>query len=178
MVLSTAYFPNISWVEAFVEGGIIEGNENYQKQSIRNRCRIMTGGGAMSLVVPIVHNGGLKILIRDARIDYTMSWQRQHSRAVMAAYRSSAFWEHFEEQIMPLFELRHKYLWDMNCEITEVLLGALKIHRELVFTERFEGAVLPPPNGVREYYQVFGERYPFEADLSVLDLLFCEGSWL
>lgn len=176
MVLSTTYFPSIAWIEAHATGEVqIEACENFQKQTSRNRCRIMTANGVERLVVPIIHNGGAKIPIREARVDYTMPWQRTHARAVMSAYRSSPYWEHFSDRIMPLFELRHTFLFDLNCQITEQLLSILKTDSPLVFTEQFRGAQEPPTITHAEYYQVFSERLPFEANLSVIDAIFCEG---
>lgn len=175
MILHTAYFPSISWIEQIDQGALIERFENYQKQTSRNRCRIMTAAGVESLIVPVVHGHGTKIAIQDAQIDYSMCWQRVHARAVMSAYRSSAYWEHFAHRVMPLFELRHKYLLDMNNEITERLLSILKIARPLEFTAHFVGAAEPPETQSEQYYQVFAEKHPFARDLSVLDAIFCEG---
>ncbi|MEG2865795.1 MAG: WbqC family protein [Mucinivorans sp.] len=175
MVLSTAYFPNISWIEAFKQGARIEIHENYQKQTARNRCRIMTASGSECLTVPLQHTGGLKVATCDVLIDYATPWQRTHSRAVMAAYRSAPYWAHFEGLIMPLFDIHEKYLFDLNQKITERLLEVLKIDRELVYTTRFVGAVTPPRTTSPEYYQTFSDRLPFERDLSVIDAIFCEG---
>lgn len=176
MVLSTAYFPSISWVEAVFGGCMVEACENYQKQSIRNRAVIMTAGGVERLTVPVVHTGGVKVSVRDVRVDYAMPWQRVHSRAVMSAYRSSPYWDHFQGRVMPLFELRERFLFDLNERIVHELFDMLKISVPIVYTQQFEGAQEPPVTRSAEYYQVFSDRQPFARDLSVLDAIFCLAS--
>lgn len=154
----------------------VEACENYQKQSIRNRTVIMTASGVERLTVPVVHTGGAKVAVRDVRVDYAMPWQRVHSRAVMSAYRSAAYWEHFEQRVMPLFELRERFLFDLNERIARELLDMLKISAPIVYTDVFEGAQEPPITRSAEYYQVFSDRQPFARDLSVLDAIFCLAS--
>lgn len=176
MVLSTAYFPSVSWVEGVVGGARVEACENYQKQSIRNRAMIMTASGVERLTVPVVHTGGVKVSVRDMRVDYAMPWQRVHSRAVMSAYRSSPYWDHFQGRVMPLFELRERFLFDLNERIAMELFDMLKISVPIVYTDVFEGAQLPPVTRSAEYYQVFSDRQPFARDLSVLDAIFCLAS--
>ncbi|MEG1414028.1 MAG: WbqC family protein [Mucinivorans sp.] len=176
MVLTTTYFPSLRWIEAQREGATIEAHENYQKQSSRNRCRIMTAGGVQCLTVPVVHGAGRKVAIQDTRIDWVMPWQRTHARAVMAAYRSAPYWEHFQDAIMPLFDLHETFLLDLNTRITTRLLEILKLNSSISFTTKFEAvAQEPPPIISVPYYQVFADRYPFAENLSVVDAIFCEG---
>ena len=95
-LLSTAYFPPISYFAAMAqEMGVvyIETCENYQKQSYRNRCRFYAADGVQDLSVPLVHEGGRKIPIDKVRIDYSKPWLLQHKRAIVSAYRTSAYFE-------------------------------------------------------------------------------------
>lgn len=173
MVLSTAYFPTCAWLDAVAQGAQIEAHEHFQKQTLRNRCTILTAGGTMKLIVPYVHNGGQKMLIRDVRIDYATPWQRTHRRAIEAAYRSSPFWEHFEGKIVPLFEGNDTFLWDLNARIAQQLFEALKIKATLTPTDHFVGAQ-EPQSVEQPYIQVFADRLPFTAGLSALDSIFCQ----
>lgn len=173
MILSTAYFPTAAWLRAVESGALVEAHENFQKQTNRNRCAILTANGPLTLVVPYIHNQGQKIPIRDVQIDHSTPWQRTHQRAVQAAYRSSPFWEHYEEKILPLFELKEKFLWDSNEKIAQTLLQILKIEAPIDYTPDFIGASEPAPIQT-PYVQVFADRYPFTPGLSALDSIFCQ----
>ena len=70
MLLSTAYFPPLSWLALAARDFTLspdrvlpsvvqlEACENYQKQSYRNRCYILAGDGVQMLQVPVVQVPG------------------------------------------------------------------------------------------------------------------------
>lgn len=196
MILSTAYFPNIQYVGKFKTPDRplhIEAWENYQKQSYRNRCEIMTAQGKTTLTVPVIWQQ--RTLIRDVRIDYALPWQRTHWRAIASSYKSSPYFDHYGELISPLLGQRHKFLWDLNMQVLSTLLDIFGLsNHQPVLTERYEKDMpddfrnsispkerlrMPDPDFRSEpYYQVFGDRLAFESNLSVLDYLFCEGAQL
>lgn len=176
MNITTSYFTDIATIQAIAESKkvVIQACENFQKQTARSRCRIMTAGGVRTLSVPTVHRSGEKIAIREVEIDYTMPWRRNQWRTITAAYASSPYWEHFSEQIEPLFELKYRFLFDMNLWIMERILNILKIRTTIELSTYFEA-----PDSITHsqtpYYQVFSEHLPFEANLSILDAIFCVG---
>ena len=67
MLLSTAYFPPVSYLSLLARDMtlspdrvlpshvFLEACENYQKQSYRNRCYILAGDGVQMLQVPVLH---------------------------------------------------------------------------------------------------------------------------
>lgn len=173
MIVSTSYFPSCAWLVAVAGGAQVEAHENFQKQTPRNRCTILSANGPLTLVVPYIHSGGRKIAIRDVQIDHSTPWQRTHRRAIEAAYRSSPFWEHFEGKILPLLELKEQFLWDLNEQIAQTLLGMLKIETTIAHTQTFVGAQELPPIQT-PYVQVFADRHPFIPGLSALDSILCQ----
>ena len=72
MLLSTAYFPPLSWFalaardmtlspDRVLPSAVqLEACEHYVKQTYRNRCYILAGDGVQVLQVPVVHAGGLE----------------------------------------------------------------------------------------------------------------------
>ena len=122
-LLSTAYFPPVSYFAAIaeeMEGLIrkgddrknilpsplsssvvfIEACENYQKQSYRNRCRFYGADGVQTLSFPIVHEGGThKLPISEIKVDYSTPWLLQHQRAIISAYRTSAYFEYYMDEL-------------------------------------------------------------------------------
>ncbi len=176
MIISTAYFPPINHIGALIqEDTFIEAHENFQKHSERNRAKIMTATGVQTLSVPVVGGRGIRRSIRDVEVDYRENFQSQHLKSIMTAYRSAPYYEHFFDKIEPLFSINEKYLFDLNCRITESLLTILKQKSELRFTDDFAGAQTPNKYSETPYYQVFSDRVPFAENLSVLDWIFCNG---
>lgn len=180
MVVSTSYFPSIQSIAAIADGALIQARESFQKHSDRNRCRVMTSQGVKLLTVPIVGGRGVRASIDQVEVDYSLPFQREHLRTITTAYRSAAYYDHFIEQVEPLFSIQERYLFDLNCRITEELLRILRLDSSLHFTEQF-GTVCPlaPPSerSATPYFQVFADRQPFAPNLSVLDWIFCCGYW-
>ncbi|MDR2293010.1 MAG: WbqC family protein [Prevotellaceae bacterium] len=195
--LSTAYFGNIQYFSKFVAAKkiCIEQHENYIKQSFRNRCEILTANGKLSLVIPVERNDGNKILIRDVRISYAQSWQKSHWRALNTAYNSSPFFEYYSNDLKHFFEHKEKYLFDLNTKITSKILELLEIDKPIFFTENYKtfdsdfmfdcrNNINPKTRQIKEdkifmpqkYYQVFIQKTGFTANLSIIDLLFNEGT--
>ena len=141
-LLTTAYFPPVSWFFALAQSTRveIEACESYQKQSYRNRCRIYSAAGPEALVVPVVHARGAKIPIRDVRIDYSEPWVRLHERAMTAAYNHSAFFEYYRDDLFRILEGREAFLFDLNWKLTEKLIEFCGLRISPVPTADF----LPP----------------------------------
>lgn len=188
-ILSSAYFAPISYYKIIAgnENIFIEGCENYVKQTYRNRCKIASANGVMSLNIPVESNGGEKILIKDVRISEHDNWQIQHWRSIESAYRSSPFFEYYEDDLRPFFEKKLKYLWDFNWEIMQKILHLLDFQCKIKITDEYQDAVendfrelIHPKKesvvSIEKYYQVFEQKHGFLNDLSIIDLLFNMGN--
>ncbi|HIZ85077.1 MAG TPA: WbqC family protein [Candidatus Coprenecus stercoravium] len=192
-LVSTAYFPPVEYFMAAAGTGklLIEDGESYVKQSYRNRCRIYACDGSMSLTVPVSLSGGRSI--RSAKIDYSKPWLQQHERALISAYRTSAFFEYYQDDIFSILDSRPESLLELNTKLTIRLLGLLGLKCTVELTGQYvkeyghgvmdlRDAIHPKktvPDMFRDrfkpYYQVFSDKYGFIPGLSVLDLLFNEG---
>ena len=75
----------------------LETQENYLKQTYRNRCIIAAANGPQALTVPIVKPDTLKCLTKDIRISDHGNWRHLHWNALVSAYRMSPFFEYYEE---------------------------------------------------------------------------------
>ena len=120
--------------------------------------------------------------------DTSYNWQRQHWRTLQTAYRTSPYFEFYEDDLAPLFEGEHHFLLDFNLKAIEEILSCLQIEMPREKTVLYEKE---PPNvfdarflanakreinfSQREYTQVFGDRHGFIENVSILDLLFNEG---
>ena len=202
-VLTTAYLPPVEYFFVIAHSGrvLIEQHENYQKQSWRSRCRILAAGGPEDLSIPVVKEERRGRPIRDIRIEYSEPWLQHHIRAFAAAYHSSAFYDYYADDLLPILESRPVFLFDLNMVLLEKLLVLLDLRVPVSLTEQFvtplsselfdgrqriqpkyKGESLLAEYGCEQaYYQVFVNRDPasgresFIPNLSILDLLSAEG---
>ena len=178
---------------SLVQNEIIwEVADNYQKQTYRNRCYICTDQGKHILSIPIKHVGGDqgRQKYKNVKLENDYQWQRQHWRTLQTAYRTSPYFEYYEDEIAPLFERKYDFLMDFNFKTIEVVYDCLQIEMPTERTQKFQ--VHLPQNILdtrflvrckneqeyeqEEYIQVFGDRHGFIKNTSVLDLLFNEGT--
>ncbi|NHF61146.1 WbqC family protein [Flavobacteriaceae bacterium TP-CH-4] len=191
VLLHPAYFPNIATTAVMVQNEAYwEVWDSFQKQTYRNRCHICTDLGRHLLSIPIRHVGGThgRQLYKDVRIDNSYPWQRQHWRTLETAYRTSPFFEFYEDDLLPLFKTEHEFLLDLNLKTIFLICECLQIAPPLAKTESYQ----TNPKSYRDarflvnakksidlsqepYVQVFGDRHGFVGNTSVLDLLFNEG---
>lgn len=191
ILLSTAYFPPVSWMAAAVQSERIgiEIHETYPKQTFRNRCNIATSSGILSLTVPVNRINGNHTKTCDIRIDNSKNWQLQHWRSIVTAYNKSPYFLYYRDVLEPLFFKEQELLIDLNRELLNILLKTLQIKTiEPFYTEQYHinpeyydlrnsfHPRLNPYKGITiefpRYMQAFEENHGFIADLSILDLLF------
>lgn len=187
MLLSTAYFPPISWMALLYQNGeaSLDLWETYSKQSYRNRCYIATASGRMTLSVPVKKPQGNKTITKEIIIDYSENWRQVHWRSIKSAYQSSPFFLYYQDDVEALFQRNYDSLAEMNEQIIVKITDLLGFKINLIHTPNF---VIPktqtndyrfsihPKKEIittsKKYIQVFQERSGFLEDLSILDLLF------
>ena len=188
IILPSQYFGSTEYWTALVKGGedvVLDLGENYVKRSERNRTSIMTSGGVMQLSVQLAHANRPRQPIKSMRVDYSKRWQHQHLVAIESAYRSSPYFDHYAHRFVPLFEREWRHLVDLNMAALEQCCAILKcpiprISESYVVAseadvdmrdKRRDGSTYV----AEPYIQVFSDRFPFEPNLSILDLIMCEG---
>lgn len=167
----------------------LEMEDNFQKQTNRNRMYIYSPNGIQLLNVPVKHSKEIHQKTKDVRIENDFGWQKQHFKSLEAAYRSSPFFEYFEDDIQVIFEKKYTFLMDLNLEAMALVSKCLRMpfdyrttseyfreandftdFRNLVNGKKDETIIAP-------YTQVFEDKHGFINNLSILDLLFNEGRY-
>src|SRR5690554_1793475 len=191
VILPISLFPPIPFFVACVNADkiIIDSGENYQKQTIRNRYHILSANGVLPLTVNVVGQKGEKIPTGKIEIDYDKLWIREHIRAIESAYRSAPFFEHYFPEIREILETRHNTFEEMFNRVFPKWLSLMGIKCDWSYSSTYVEAsadldlrkrLKKPtdfPDSLRsqDYMQVFFDRFPFEANLSIIDLLMNEG---
>ena len=101
VLLHPTYFANIASFVAIAKGTevIFEVADNYQKQTYRNRCHIYGANGKLSLNIPVNHTHKNRQLYKDVKISNDNKWQSHHWKSLQSAYRTSPFFEYYEDEL-------------------------------------------------------------------------------
>ena len=190
-LFSSAYWAPILYYQIAAQSDFvqIEQHEFYQKQSYRNRCLILSANGPLALTVPVLRPH--QAPIRDIRIDYSVPWRQRHRRAIEAAYRSSAYFEEYYEDIDTLYQNEVPFLFDLNLQSWNIGLKLLGCSFPWELSDAFEPTDnvggdyrnemhpkkkrKPEWPALKPYFQVFANKFGFTSDLCILDLLFNKG---
>lgn len=193
ILLSSSYFGNIQYFSKIASGEsvYIDQEEQYRKQTYRNRTVILAGNGPLMLSVPVVHKGAIFNPIKELLISYDIEWQRQHWRSIISAYNRSPFFEFYADDIEPIFNKKEKYLIDLNIKTVNLIADTLELDTSNILENKidseidldFRRAISPKKSDIisdptyieKEYTQVFSDKYSFYPNLSILDLLFNQG---
>ena len=193
ILIHPCYFGPIDLYVALAQSEtfVLEKQDNYQKQTYRTRQYIYGANGKLLLNIPIKHREqktDKHQKYKDIRIENAFKWQRLHWKSFEAAYRTSPFFEFYEDEFIGLFENKATFLMDFNLKCMQIVFDCLGLDFDFKFTEEFD---LNPKNfedqrylvnskrktmaDLDPYIQVFESKYSYISNLSVLDLLFNKG---
>ena len=192
-ILHPTYFPTIAHFVAIAKSSTVtfERHDNFQKQSYRNRMNIYGANGKLSLNVPVSRAKNTdKLKYSETTILSVEDWQKQHWKSIESAYKSSPFFEYYEDEIKPFFFSPQTDLYELNIQIYKKLCECIEIDIPFNFTSEYiksyekdeaidvrfiSRAKKEHEVKLEKYTQVFGDRHGFLNNLSILDLLFNEG---
>jgi hypothetical protein len=192
MLLFSSYLPPVNYLVQFAgpQTIILDGKEHFIKQTIRNRCHILSPNGIQPLIIPVIHNDRTHQPVEDIKISYDHPWQRQHWRSIQSAYRRSAYFEFYMDDLEHFYNERYDSLLHFNTELLKHILNLSGLKKEFEFTKAFtpysqedrtdlrntlnNGSPQVNP-GQQKYPQVFSSKFGFVQGLSTIDLLFSLG---
>ena len=191
LVIHPTYFPNILFFSKILNHNRIffEINDNYIKQSLRNRTLIYHANGVLKLSVPVKYSSKKNRKFKDIEICNDTNWQKKHFKSIKFAYQSSPYFEFYENSFEKIFKKKEKFLLDINLKSIALLFELIDRKLEYTFTEKYYEIYNGYTNSreisnfnfsdkslsFKKYTQVFETKFGFKENLSMLDLLFNYG---
>ncbi|MEE1944293.1 WbqC family protein [Pedobacter sp. KR3-3] len=185
------YLPPVGYFSALKAHNfnfVLEKQEHFPKQTYRNRTSIASPDGTLDLIIPVVKGAKVHTALKDVKISYDTRWQRLHWLSLQNCYRSSAYFEFYEDGLRPFYERKFDFLYDYNLELLHWLGKQLKIDLAITETQSYEKEWVGlmdyrnrmtkkevPQQETKSYFQVFSDRNEFIPNLSMVDLLFSQG---
>jgi hypothetical protein len=173
---------------AQVDEVMIEACENYQKGSYRNRCYLAGPNGSARLSIPLQKGKHQRKKYKEVTVSPDEPWSKIHWQSLASCYRSSPYFEYYEDQFEPIFQDPPDKLFELNRSLMDLIVGIIGIEAAISYTESWERTyedledlrmVINPRNQpkiqVDEYIQVFASKTGFIQPVSIVDLLFNEG---
>lgn len=159
---------------------IIEQYDFFIKQTIRNRCTILGANGRLILSIPKKRKSSSKTILKDIQISYDAPWQKLHWKSITSAYRSSAYFEYYEDLFSPLYQKKEKFLVDFNGKLQKIVFNCLQTKDNSTLSTYYQNETekMDLRNHCFElqeqekYQQVFEGSCSFTTNLSIIDLLF------
>ena len=184
------YFPNIHQFTQIIKANniLFEVSDNYQKQTFRNRTYIYGANGKLGLFIPVIHTHKYRELFKDVKISYDSNWMDLHLKSLQSAYRSSPYFEYFEDDFIKLYSKKEKFLADFNIKCIKLISNLLdldlnfKISNEyvektndIIDLRDLSNARKEKKIDTAKYIQVFESKHGYINNLSIIDLIFSEG---
>jgi hypothetical protein len=185
------YFPNIyQFIQIIKAKNILfEVSDNYQKQTFRNRTYIYGANGKLGLFIPVIHTHKNRELFKDVKISYESNWMDLHLKSLQSAYRSSPYFEYFEDDFIKLYSEKEKFLADFNIKCIKLISNLLDLDLDFKISSKYvektndiidlrdlSNARKEKKIETPKYIQVFESKHGYLNNLSILDLIFSEGT--
>lgn len=176
---------------------VFEQYETYQKASFRNRMMIASPYAPVALSIPVLGGRNTRQPIHEVEISHREPWRDHHLKTLKNYYNRSPWFDHYLPELEEIYLGEPPRLlveWNRACfswackqlSVPAIIAGTDTYRKTVDEKEWLDLRGKLTPSNYREtgqknwpeppvYYQVFEEKTGFLPNLSVLDLIFCEG---
>jgi hypothetical protein len=195
LLIELHFLPCIDYIISLMstEEIVLDAHEYYCKQSYRNRTYIRNSNKILAISLPVIHTNGAKTGIREVRLDYSQRCMKELVRSIYTSYRRAPFFEDYFDPLQQILTQKEIFLWDLNIKLLTVCLKLMDITKTFIYTQEYviqenkdfldqrnnihpkKQVYNPDIIGNIAYKQLFGKQ--FARNLSIIDLLFCEGPY-
>ena len=141
----------------------------------------------MKLSIPIKHSTEI-FTLKNALIQNDFKWQKDHWKSIESSYKSSPFFEYYQDSLENIYKKKYNKLLDFNLDCIKLINEWLEIELKFNFTNSYKKKYQKHIDlrfkseknykdefKVREYIQVFSSKHGFKNNISILDLIFNQG---
>lgn len=193
LIIENQYFPTILFYSLIlrIDEVFIESKEHFIKRSFRNKMFIPGPNGVQALSIPL-ESGKTKKPIDKVNVSYAEDWKKQHWHSIQTIYKNAPYFEHYEDQILHLYNQNYSTLFEWQSAVHQFVLKALRIEKKILFTNEYfpqynedqwidaRNVLMPMEIGLegfehKTYRQIFQDKIGFQPNMSILDAIMCLG---
>ena len=136
------YFPRLNYMALILEVDrfYLADTFEFSRQSYHNRTKLRNPDGWHWITVPLAWGESTAPLV-DVSIQENPIWKDKHWRAIMYDYRSTPYFEFYEDRFRPLFDEEWTMIGAFTSASIECVCELLEIDTELI---RFSSLEDPP----------------------------------
>ncbi len=176
------YFPNVAWYYGAVQAGevVMYTHIGYNRKWHANKMELTGANGTQFLSIPLVGGRMHKGLYETTAISYDIDWQKNHWRSIETMYGRSAYFEYFASALKQFFATPYTNLVECNIASIQLLNKCMGLNMPMAteakqeLTKNIALSAGTYPHKLN-YTQSFADKYAFVPNLSMLDMLLCNG---
>ncbi len=183
VILPTTYLGPVSYYATLFHADevIIEANEFYVKQTLRNRCVIATNQGPQVLSINVAKGNRPRTPIQQIGLSDHGNWMHQHLYSLATYYGNSPFYEFYIDELKEVLMHGHNgTLFSLNEALRSKICELIGFTPKVRYSEQWMGQnlenIADPTRheSMPAYYQIAAVdgKQPFQTDMSIVDLLF------
>jgi len=149
------YFPRLAYTSLMlqVDHFVIADTFQYSRQSFQNRSKLRNPEGWQWISIPLFGSPSGRT-IRDVDLARKDRWRQQHWRAFMYNYRSTMYFEYYEDDFQPFFDEDWSYLGNCTSRSVELTADLLEVATPITRASDLDGA----PDTVEAVLAAMGEE--------------------
>jgi hypothetical protein len=119
---------------------VVDDTLQYSRQSFQNRTKVRNPTGWQWLSIPL-QGKQIGYRICDVRIDSSAPWAGKHKRALEYNYRTTPYFEFYEDQFRQFYKNRWVYLGDVTWNSIQLVHNCLGFTGRLIRLSEHGGEV-------------------------------------